>query len=353
MSLNTDALTSKRVEVAGTVDDAVEYCYQQGWTDGLPVIPPTEEKVLSFLDFAGRHPSQVIGVEPVRGRVITAEKFAISAVMAGCRPEYMPVLLAAVECMVEENFNLHGSAASTGGAAPLLIVNGPVRQKLGFSSGYNYFGSGPDKRANATVGRAIRLLLINALEAHPGVLDRAVMAHPGRYSYCIAEDEENSPWAPLHVDRGFPAEASTVTVINAYAPLQIDLLLGQATPERVLTAVADSMLAFGRSHGEIVLVVSAEHRGFMKEAGWSKKDIRDFLFKKARKTAQQWADAYKGDTPEPGSENESQTVCPTPESVIVLSGGGPGGPWSSLIPRWGSGERSVSITKEIDTSRIP
>ncbi|MCE2463377.1 MAG: TlpA family protein disulfide reductase, partial [Dehalococcoidia bacterium] len=121
MTLSSDALTSKRLEVAGNVDDAIEACYQQGWTDGLPVIPPTEEKVLQFLDFVGRHPSDVIGVEPVRGRVITAEKVAINAVMAGCRPEYMPVIVAAMEGMVRPEFSLHGSSASTMGSAPLLV----------------------------------------------------------------------------------------------------------------------------------------------------------------------------------------------------------------------------------------
>ena len=139
-------------------------------TDGLPVIPPTEARVLKFLEISGRHASDVIGVEPVRGRVITAEKVAINAVMAGCRAEYMPVIIAAVEGMVQPEYNLHGSSASTGGSAPLLVINGPVRQKLGFASGDNLFGPGPDRRANATVGRAIRLMLINVLENHPGVL---------------------------------------------------------------------------------------------------------------------------------------------------------------------------------------
>ena len=126
MSPDTDVLTSKRVEITGTADDAIEYCYQQGWSDGLPVVPPTEDKVLRLLDFAGRHPSDVIGVEPVRGRVITAEKVAINAVMAGCLPEYMPVVVAAVESMVQPEYNLHGTSGSTMGAAPLLVINGPV-----------------------------------------------------------------------------------------------------------------------------------------------------------------------------------------------------------------------------------
>ena len=352
MSLSTDALTSKRLEVRGTVDDAVELCYRQGWTDGLPVIPPTEEKVLRFLDLAGRHPSQVIGVEPVRGRVITAEKVAINAVMAGCLPEYMPVILAAVECMVLPEYNLHGSSASTGGSAPLLVISGPIRHKLGIASGDNMFGPGPDRRANATVGRAIRLLLINVLENHPGVLDRSTLGHPGKYSYCIAEDEENSPWEPLHVERGFPKDASTVTIFACYSPTQMDQRR-VGTPESVLTGIADSMLGFGTDHEEILLIMSREHGGFMKDAGWSKKQVREFLFQKARRTSEEWAANYKGGLPAAGAEKEMVPVCTNPDAVVLLAGGGSGGPWSALIPRWGKGSMSQSVIREIDTSGIP
>ena len=349
MSLSTDALTSKRLEVAGSVDDAIELFFEKGWTDGLPVIPPTEEKVLRFLDIAGRNPSDVIGVEPVRGRVITAEKVAINAVMAGCRPEYMPVILAAVECIVLPEYNLHGKSASTGGPAPLLVINGPIRDKLGFASGHNIFGPGPDRRANATVGRAIRLLLINVLENHPGVLDRSVVGHPGKYTYCIAEDEENSPWEPLHVERGFAREASTVTIFACLGPTQTEQR-GAGTPEAILTAIADSMLGFGTGHGEMLLVMSQEHGGFMKEAGWSKKQVRDFLFEKARRPAGELAAVYKTAWPVPGAENEMIPVCNRPESLILIAGGGSGAPLSALI-RCLKGPSPLSLSKKIDTTR--
>ena len=352
MSWGADTLTSKRLEIGGTVDDAIELCYERGWTDGLPVIPPTEEKVLAFLDFVARHPSDVIGVEPVRGRVITAEKLAINAVMAGCRPEYMPVIIAAVECMVQPEFNLHGSSASTMGSAPLLVINGPIRQRLGFASGHNIFGPGPDRRPNATVGRAIRLILINVLQNHPGVLDLSTLGHPGKYSYCIAEDEENSPWEPFHVERGFPGDASTVTVFAAQGPAQADPRLA-GTAEQLLTVIADSMLGFGIGNEEIVLVVAQQHGGYIKEAGWSKMQCREFLFQRARRTAEEWAAVYKAASPAPGTENGMIPVCPTPEAVVLLAGGGPGGAWSALIPRWTKGVFSKSLTREIDTSRIP
>ena len=352
MSLSADALTSRRVELTGSVDEAVEYCYQQGWTDGLPVIPPTEARVLKFLEISGRHASDVIGVEPVRGRVITAEKVAINAVMAGCRAEYMPVIIAAVEGMVQPEYNLHGSSASTGGSAPLLVINGPVRQKLGFASGDNLFGPGPDRRANATVGRAIRLMLINVLENHPGVLDRSTLGHPGKYTYCIAEDEENSPWEPLHVERGFPREASTVTLFTSMGPSQVDLV-GAGTPEKILAAVADNMLVYGHGHTEILLIMSREHGAIMREAGWSKERVRDFLFQRARRAAKDWAASSKAELPPPRAEDQMVPVCRTPEAVVLLAGGGSGGPWSALIPRWAKGGNSRSVIREIDTTRIP
>ena len=351
MSLQPDALTSQRAEVEGGLDDAFEYMYSRGWTDGLPVVPPTEEKVLRFLDMVGRHPSDVIGVEPVRGRVITAEKVAINAVMAGCRPEYMPVVMAAVEAMVPTEYNLHGSSASTGGSAPLVLVNGPVRNQLSFASGHNIFGPGPDRRANATVGRAIRLVLINILENHPGVLDRSTLGHPGKYSYCIAEDEENSPWEPFHTDRGFSKDASTVTIFASRAPLQGDMV-GAGSPEAILNSLADSMLAFGPRQDEVLLVMSQEHLGIIRDAGWSKAQVRQYMFQTARRTGAEWHAVQKAERPARGSEDESVPCLSSPDGLIVLAGGGSGGPWSALIPRWGRGSNSRSVTREIDTSRI-
>ena len=346
MSLQRDSLASNRIELTGSTEDAIELYYQKGWTDGLPVVPPTEERVLQFLEAVQRQPDEVLSTEPVRGRVITVEKVAIAAVMAGCLPEYMPVVLTAAECMVQPEFSLHGTSASTAGSAPLVIVNGPVRHQLGFASGHNLFGPGPDRRPNATVGRAIRLLLINALQNHPGVLDRSTLGHPGKYSYCIAEDEEGSPWEPLHVERGFPAEASTVTVGASLGPVQIDIRRGN-TPEALLTAVADQLLGLGPGHAQMILVVSPEHLGFFREAGWSKQQTREFLFQKARRSAQEWADVYKGEIPEAGREDESVPSLRSPESLLLLSGGGPGGPWSALVPRWSKGITAASVTRRI------
>src|SRR5919197_2080407 len=196
--------------------EAVEEYFDRGWTDGLRVVPATAEAVRPFLDVMNLDPADVVISEPVRRRTITAEQVAINAVLAGCRPDYMPVLVAALEAMSDPSFSLHGAITSTGGSAILVVVNGPIRQRLGFNSGTNVFG--PGWRANATIGRAIRLITLNCLGAQPGVLDRSTQGHPGKYTYCIAEHEEASPWEPLHVERGFARETSTVTVFAAEGP---------------------------------------------------------------------------------------------------------------------------------------
>ncbi len=347
-----ESLESQRFSVSGSFDDAVEFCYAQGWTDGLPAIPPTQDKVRGFLDAAGKEPFDVIGIEPVRKRVITAEKVAINAVMAGCRPEYMPVVIAALDGMLAPRYNLHASGISSDGPATLLVINGTIRQKLAFNSAYNLFGSGPHHRANATIGRAIGLILINVLGNHPGTLDRSTLGHPGKFTYCIAETEENSPWAPLHVERGFPPEASTVTVFAALGPTELDSH-GGGTPEALLASVAYTMMGFGPGHEEMILVISPEHMGFIREAGWSKGQVRNFLFQKARMTAQEWAKVHKAETPTPGTEKDPLPALASPESLVLIMGGGFGGHWSALIPTWGKGKSSHSVTREIDVSRLP
>ena len=165
-------LTSDRVDVADAAN-VTEFYYEKGWTDGLPVVPATEERVRQFLSAAGRAPSDVIGVVPTRGRVITAEKVAINAVMAGCRPEYMPVLVAVIEAMCEPDFNYHGSQASTGSSAQLIVVSGPIAKELDINSGVNVFG--PGVRANSTIGRAVRLINMNVTGGTPGILDKSTL----------------------------------------------------------------------------------------------------------------------------------------------------------------------------------
>ncbi len=332
------------------VDDAIEFYYQQGWTDGLPVVPPTREKVHAALERAGLAPSDVLGVVPVRGRVITAEKAAINAVMAGCLPEYMPVVAAAVRAICEDPYNLHGTTASTMGASVLLVVNGPVRERLDFNSGGNALG--PGWRANATVGRAMRLILMNVCGATPGVMDQSTLGHPGKYSFCFAEDEESSPWEPLHVERGLTTGTSAVTAFAAMAPAQVENRVGN-TPESVLRSVADTMLAFGPGQGEMMVVIARELMGPIQEAGWSKDRVRKFLHLHARRTFEEWVQVSKAEPDSAEGDGDRQVpVCQVPDDIVVVPAGGEAGVWAAVIPMWGGGVTSRSVTREIDTSGL-
>ncbi|MFQ5860253.1 MAG: hypothetical protein ACE5IG_01725 [Dehalococcoidia bacterium] len=348
--MDTSSLASKRLDVSG-LDEATELFYEKGWTDGLPVVPPTEERVLQFLEFAGKAPSDVLGTVPVRGRVVTAEKVAVSAAMAGCKPEYMPVVLAAVEGMLQEQFNVHGTSASTGGSAVMLVVNGPARQALGLNSGGNLFGPGPTFRANATIGRAIRLFLINVLGNVPGVLDRSTFGHGGKYSMCIAEDEEHSPWEPFHVERGFRPDQSTVTVMTVQAPWQSPTRRGE-TPEAVLAAIADTIKGVGPNNRELTVIIGGELMGPIREAEWTKQQVKEFLAEHSRRTAQDWASVYKAEEPPPEKAQELVPVLSNPEEVIVLAAGGLAGSQAAVVPHWGGGINTRSVTREVDTSRL-
>ena len=259
--------------------EAVETYFERGWTDGLPVVPATGDDVVRFLHAASLAPDAVVLHEPVRKRTITAEKLAINAVLAGCRPEYMPVLVAALDAMSAPEFTLHGSITSTGGSATLLVVNGPIRRELTLNGGPNVFG--PGWRANATIGRAIRLVTLNCLGASPGVLDKSTQGHPGKYTYCIAENEEESPWEPLHVEKGFTRDASTVTVFAAESPHNALTHYG-LTADAVIVTLADTMASLGSfSAGQSFVVLATEHVAILARDGWTKPRIKEALYAQA------------------------------------------------------------------------
>src|SRR5256712_12968814 len=249
-------LTSKRHRVEDI--DAVEFCYQQGWPDGLPVIPPTPDRVTAMLAAARLDPKQELAFITHRSVSITAEKVAINAVMAGCRPEYMGVVVAAVEGIGDPAWGYHGPGTSTGGAAVLMIVNGPIARQLDVNSGDNLFG--PGWRANLPIGRALRLVMRNVCGSMPGLLDRGTVGHPGKLSYVIAENEAESPWTPLSVERGFRPEQSTVTVMAAEGPHQFYNQLS-STAEGILTTLADNMRGSGNVMGQphYALVLAGAH----------------------------------------------------------------------------------------------
>src|SRR5882672_7005477 len=273
-------LTSKRYQVQD-VGDAIEFCFAQGWTDGLPVVPPTPERVGAMLEAARLAPQQQVAFITNRSVSVTAEKVAINAVMAGCRPEYMSVVVAAVEGIGDPAWSYHGPGTSTGGAGVLMIINGPITRELDINAGDNLFG--PGWRSNLTIGRALRLVMRNVCGSLPGMLDRGTLGHPGKLSFVIAENEADSPWTPLHVERGFRPEQSTVTVIASEAPHQFYNQLSP-TAEGVLATLADSMRISGTVMGQstYAVIVAGEHMRTIAGSGWGKKEIRQFLFENTR-----------------------------------------------------------------------
>ena len=334
-------LASKSVSLQES-DDPIEYYFEQGWTDGLPVVPPTAEKIGAFLDAAGRSPSEILGTEPVRGRVITVEKVAINAVMAGCRPKYFPVVVSTIEAMLEPEHNLHAVTVSTMGAAPLLVVNGPVVKEIGLNSGVSVFG--PGRRANATIGRAIRLTIMNVTGAIPGDLDQSSLGHAGKYTWCIAEDGQSSPWQPLHVDRGFASDESTVTVFPGLSPIQVTNS-GGGSPEAALKNVADGLFVAGPGNAEIVVVLTPESIGHIEAGGWTKRQVAQYVWERSRRTAAEWDEhGYPAGRPD---DDGPIGVVGGPEGITIVVAGGKAGAFSAVIPLWGGGSNSRSVSKVI------
>jgi hypothetical protein len=342
----TDSLRSRTYEVRDAVA-ANELFQENGWTDGLPILPPTEARVRAFLDAARLAPAAVVGVEPVRRRRITAEKIAIAAVMAGGLPAYMPVVVAIVKAMCVPEFGLHGSTASTGGSAPFIVVNGPIRAAIGMNATHNVLANG--SRANATIGRSIRLLIINALDGVPGQLDRSTLGHPGKFTFCIAEDEEDSAWLPLSVERGVPVGASAVTVMAAESPHQIMNDWTREPRELLTTYVAGiraNMLTYSIWAGNYALIVPKQHRHVLTAAGWSKKDIRDFVFEGARVTRREWRTVGKAAVAGRKDEDAVYTALRSPDDLLVVAAGGPAGGFGVIVPPW-YGAKALAVTSQI------
>jgi len=326
-----------------------EFYHAKGWTDGLPIVPPTEERVSECLDAAGFAPGDIIGIEQVRQRPIIAEKAAINAVLAGCLPAYMPVVVAVLGAMCDAQYNLHGTSASTGGAAPFIVVNGPVRTLIGMNATHNVLGNG--NRANATIGRAIRLVLINVLGVIPGEMDRSTLGHPGKFTFCIAEDEEDSPWTPLAQEREIPEGQSAVTVMAAGAPRQI-MNEWTADPEQILETFAaemrHNMLTYSVWAGNYVLVIPKQLRDLLVAAGWQKRDIREYIFRSARVVRSDWAKVGKANIVDrSGGPMQEFTALKEPSDLLIVAAGGPAGGFGAVIPPW-LGSKARAVTKPID-----
>ena len=354
--MSTITLKSKRVEVEE--NDVERLFYERGWTDGLPIVPPTPERVRRALAGTDLAPGHVIGgVGPKFGEA-TVEKIAVNAVMAGCDPLHLPVVIAAVQALLDKRFNLFGCQATTHVVAPLLIVNGPIAEELDIACGYNCFGQG--WRANAVIGRAVRFVLTNIGGGLPGQLDRATFGTPAKYSYCVAENEAENPWEPLHVERGFDRATSTVTVVGAEAPHNINDH-GSESAAGLLKTIAESMCQPGSNNAYLYdegpwVVLGPEHAKQLARAGWTKKAIKEYLFEHSQIPIERWSrdnieryliirwPAWLGDKVRAWLQDPAQTLkvplCTRAEDIGLIVAGG-AGKHSLFIPTFGA---SASVT---------
>jgi hypothetical protein len=335
-------LVSRTYDV-GDTHGVQELYHANGWTDGLPIVPPTADTVAACLQWAMVPPDQLVGIEPVRSVAITAEKLAVNAVMAGCLPMHFPVVFTAIAAMLQPEFLLHGATASTGGCAVFVVLNGPVRREIVAAGTFNALGN--SDRATSVIGRAIRLALINILEVRPGGIDRSTIGHPGKFSYCVAEDEDDSAWLPLSVQRGMPAESSAVTVMAAGAPRQI-MNEWTTTPEEILETFAAEMRANMRNYsiwgGNYALIIPKQLRDHLQAAGWSKTDVAVFIQRRARIHRREWAKVGKRAVVRDRGDTE-YAALDTPEQLLVVAAGGPAGGFGAVIPPW-LGDKSRAVT---------
>ena len=327
--------------------DTIEQFYANGWTDGLPIIPPTRDAVDRMVAGARRDPLEVIGVVPPRMGVATVEALAAQAVMAGCLPVYFPVVLAAAEAMLEERFNLGGLQATTNPATPLAIVSGPIVDEIGLNSSTNLFGHG--YRANATIGRALRLMMVTLGGGYPETNDKSSLGQSGKFTFCIAESPA-SPWPPIHVRAGIAEGESAVTVIGVDSPVQFPTGGMAMGPEGVLIDVADQIKvtwAVIRRGGEILLVLNPKSAARLHEGGWTTERVQAYLHEHARVPLEEMV-ALGRIQPSPGEPTEwwpegmdpvgPETMLPVlrqPENLIIMVAGGTQAAFSATCPGWG------------------
>jgi hypothetical protein len=333
---------------AGGLDE-LEDMFERGWTDGLPVVPPTPERVEAMLGV--RNADATLGTVPPAHGEATLERVAACAVLAGCRPAYFPVLLAAVEAALDPAFNAHGLAVTTQPAGPIVVVNGPGREEFGFNGGMGALG--PGSRANSTVGRALRLVLTLTGGARPGGLDRATLGQPGKLTCCLAENEEMSPWEPLHVERGFAPAATTVTLVAGDSPLSISDHRSK-TPEELANtlawAAAGQWSPFWWPMDDTSLfVVCPEHAALFSGHGWSKERLRAAMFEAVRRPA---GELRRGETTphvHAAPDDASVQKWTSPDKILIVVAGGEAGRFSAVFGPC-DGMKTQPVTREVQWS---
>lgn len=354
-SVPADAVETQWPQVVAEHVDLVEWYYRQGCSDGLPVVPPTPAKVAAVVEALGGQPEYVECRVPPRWGSLTREVLAVNLVMAGGLPPYAPVVRSAMLALSDTAFNLNGVQATTHMASPLLVVNGPVRQTVGMNAGCNTFGSG--NRANATIGRALRLILLNVGGGWPGELDKSTLGHPGKYTYCIAENEEASPFAPYHVEQGYRPEDSTVFLIAAEPPHSVTNHVAN-DPEGILDSLCSAMSTIAHntavSGGHCAVVLGPEHARAIAKAGWTRHDIRSYLWSYSGNRFgdvafnHRYGKVYNRNLPR-WYKRELDARIPivaSPDYIHLFVAGGEAGRFSAFIPGWG--HMSTPVLRAID-----
>lgn len=327
-------------------------CQARGWSDGLPLIPPTEERVAAMLQYTDRDPLDVLAVLSPRQGEATVQAVAINAVMAGCRPRVFPLVLAAVEAVAQPQFNLPGINATTHPAGMFVLVTGPIAREVGVHGGAGCFG--PAFAANATIGRALRLVLLNVAGASPGDGDRATHGTPAKFTFCATEREDASPWPPFSTTRGITAGESAVTVFACEGPHNIQDH-GSNTALGILQTVAGAMGQGGSNNilarGEPILVFGPEHARTVADEGWTREAIQEFLFEHARYPARLMSPEFlqsvgdRLDNPEEAGPVDPESmlqVADGPRSFHILVAGGPG-KHSCWMPTFGGMTRPATV----------
>jgi hypothetical protein len=329
--------------IEGDLIDVYEHYEREGWTDGLPIIPPTEERVREFLAFTDLEPHESLGRIPATRARATVLSVAINAVMAGCKPEYFPIVMSAVRGLAHADFNTYGIQATTNPVAPMVVVNGPIARELNFNSKGNVLGQG--FRPNSTVGRALRLCMINIGGGAPQTMDKSTMGQPAKHGLCIAENEDESPWEPFHVEKGYDSETSAVSVISITGTQNI-LELATRSATGILRTFASSCASVGHQNVQLgggpLIIFCPEHAQIVADGGFTKQDVKEFLYEHSRVRITEFPPEtlngmvrhrrprrYTSDNPE-----SSVPLADSPEEINILVAGG-AGPHSVVSPSFG------------------
>ena len=348
LRFDTDLLQARKIELA-EYEDIMEACFERGWSDGLPLVPPTPLRVTRMLSSTDRFADEIVGSVPPDNRPCTIEKIAINAVMAGCKPDYLQVVIAALRAALKDEFCMHGLLCTTYFSTPVMIVNGPITKQIGMNSGVNALGQG--NRANATIGRALQLIVRNVGGGIPGGIDRATLGNPGKYTFCFCEDESDAEWPSLSMDRGYTREDS---VINLFAGSGVQPFVDQQSrqPESLVKNLANSLrsVANTRSFGmaDAIIVISPEHRRVLREGGWTKPNLKQALYDELKTPG---ADIIRGkDGIAEGMPEKFKDIILNKfrdDGLHIVGAGGKAGMFSAIISGWlASGEKGSQMVSQ-------